>query len=32
MNKICQIYEPNFENTLQMSTFHGKLWWGDQGE
>ena len=30
MNKICQIYELNFENTLQMSTFHGKLWWGDQ--
>ena len=25
MNKICQIYELNFENTLQMSTFHGKL-------
>ena len=30
MKKFCTKYQLSFENILQKSTFHGKLWWGDQ--
>ena len=30
MKNLCSKYDINFENSLQNSTFQGKLWWGDQ--
>ncbi len=30
MQKFCKIYEINYIKALNSSTFHGKLWWGDQ--
>ena len=30
MKNFCRQYHIEYKETLQKSTFHGKLWWGDQ--
>ena len=29
MEEFCKIYNLNYINSMQESTFMGKLWWGD---